>query len=162
MSKAQQLRAELEAKAASLKNPAAAEAVAAAEQKAQATLEEKMAAVRARMHRLRLNWSQLDNRDPAKGYQWERNTNDSIAAARSRGWELVKTGSNAEVETPFRREDGTHVYGDLILMQIPRDEQEILELLPDVEAVERIHGRNQYQQLLAFSQENRVPMEVTE
>jgi hypothetical protein len=95
-------------------------------------------------------------------YVWERHDDNTIARRRVEGYEIVRNarwGKNSEgkedrnkfasrqkgkgPDTDFHRDDGSHVYGDQILMQVQTDMYEALKASSELEALDRVSQGHQ-------------------
>lgn len=91
--------------------------------------------------------------DPAKVYVWVHNSD-----TRRQHFETLEyvVCRDPKVSTRWKREDGTHVCGDLILYEIDRELHDALKLESLYRAVEAIEGSQS--DFLAFAERNRVPV----
>jgi hypothetical protein len=113
------------------------------EQLRQLSAEEKEALQKARFERLvrevRINREAarigLGNvtGEPNTQYVWVNRAEQRIISFESMGYVIV--GKDDPVTSKFRREDGTHVRGDLILMKLPKDLHEMYKWDSEKQAV---------------------------
>lgn len=84
---------------------------------------------------------QVLNGDPDYVYIWVPNYPDTITRYQNMQAEIV--GAKDSVKTNFRRSDGTHVRGDVILMRMPKELAEAWNAHRDLKALEAIPGNKQ-------------------
>ena len=90
-----------------------------------------------------MNLGALINGDPAKAYIWVRNSSESIAAKQGMGYEIVrqpKTAKKTVVRDIWRRDDGSFVRGDLILMSTDQERHRMLKLYSELKAVQNLRN----------------------
>ncbi len=120
------------------------------------SLLEKLAHVKLLREKLLMNRGEVKGR-PDKMYCWV-NVNESRRQwFEGLGWELCKDPS---VKTEFKREDGTHVRGDLILYQMDKEIYEVINLDNELRGIEGIQGSKD--QFLNFAESNRIPAKLQE
>lgn len=125
----------------------------------------RLSRVKAVREARRRNAFQIDNQDSRFRYEWVENVPVEIAKKKLDGWEITYSaeGDPAAPQTPYRQpSDGAHVFRELILMQLPAEDYDVLELLPQLEAWERANGPAKYEDILAFAQEAGIPVQVRE
>lgn len=96
---------------------------------------ELLGKVRATRSKMLQNASSIEGKDPALAYAWVNINESRRNYFEALGWQLC---SDPKIKTPWRREDGTHRRGDLILYQIPKDLHEAIELEASLRAIEDI------------------------
>ena len=72
------------------------------------------------------------------------------------GYEVVRAASGKNVESKWKRQDGTHKRGDTILMQIDREEAEVLETLAAMNAIDQVSSAKS--QFSEFANNSGIPM----
>lgn len=122
----------------------------------------RLSRVKAIRESRRVNAFQLLNEDPRLAYEWVYNSPSEISRKEIDGWAITRSSQEGDVVTPYKQTDGAHVFGDLILMQLPKDDYDILVLLPQLEAWERTNGPAKYGDILAFAEQAGIPAEVRE
>jgi hypothetical protein len=95
----------------------------------------------------------IENGDPAKVYVWVHNSDTRRQHFESLEYRVCR---DPKVSTRWKREDGTHVCGDLILYEIDKELHDTLKLESLYRAVEAIEGSRS--DFLAFAERNRVPV----
>lgn len=95
--------------------------------------------------------------DPDKEYVWVRHASERVQYFQALGYEITK---NPAVQTKWRRDDGTHVRGDVILMEVDKDMKEAYEVLSDAASVEALQGSRE--EFINFAIQNRIPVEKIE
>ncbi len=73
--------------------------------------------------------------DPAMHYSWVNQRPESMVIFEGLGYEVCR---DPKVETRFKRGDGTHVRGDLILMQVSKEVYEQIQAEDDYRAIEAL------------------------
>ncbi len=64
--------------------------------------------------------------------------------------------TDPSVKSRWKRKDGTHICGDLILYEVNRDWREVLDAHAELSAIEAVEGSRE--ELLAFAARNKIPM----
>lgn len=116
-------------------------------------LEKKKALLaRVRVARDRLRFAgEVLNGNPNKVYIWVNISDDRQVTYQGMGYTICK---DPNIKTRWKKEDGTHRRGDLILYEIDRDLNEAIKLDGEMRAVE---GQEGEQMFLDFAQQNRIP-----
>lgn len=90
------------------------------------------------------NLGALINGDPSKEYVWVRNANDTIAQRQGMGYEIVRQAKQNKkpsiVREIWRRDDGSFVRGDLILMSMDKERHRALKLYSELKAVQNLRN----------------------
>lgn len=95
----------------------------------------------------------IKGKDPAQHYSWVHNSQARITNFQAMGYEIVR---DPKIETSWRREDGTHVRGDLILMQISEEMYEAWQYSDAIRAIEGVEdSQGQFKE---FAGRNGVPV----
>lgn len=89
---------------------------------------------------LLLHRGKIDEGDPSKEYCWVNHRDDRQYYFQAAGWVLVTNDTGPNVRTKWRKPDGTHVRGDVILYQIDKEMFEAMQLLSVLEGQDRIAG----------------------
>lgn len=118
----------------------------------------KLKHVRVLREKLLMNRGEVRGADPNKAYCWVNVHKARRTFFEGLGWIVCK---DEKVQTNWKRkEDGTHVRGDLILYEISKEDKEVIDLEAELSAVEAIQGsKNQF---LDFAATNRVPAQLQE
>lgn len=119
---------------------------------------ERKRALLAKVHTTRdsmlQNMVKLEGTNPAKQYSWINNSEPRINFFAAQGYIICK---DPAVKSRFQREDGTHVRGDLILMERDRELHEAWKYDGEMRAVADMEGsRDSFK---AFAARNGVPVE---
>lgn len=69
----------------------------------------------------------VEHQDPAKVYEWINSDPRRVAFFSAREYEVCNASNSPKVHTNWKREDGTHVQGDAILMMVDRELKEDLD-----------------------------------
>ena len=120
------------------------------------SLVEKLAKVRVLREKMLMNRGEVKGK-PDKMYCWVNVHESRRQWYEGLGWELCKDPS---VHTEFKKEDGTHVRGDLILYQIDKETYELLNLDSELRGIEGIQGSKD--EFLSFAESNRIPAKLQE
>lgn len=88
------------------------------------------------------NLGALVNPDPAKEYIWAHNTPEDIASKMGMGYEIVRDGKNDKptVSINWRKNDGSYVRGDLILMSCDKERHRMLKLYGELKAIQNLRA----------------------
>lgn len=114
---------------------------------------ELLAKVRSTRSSMLQHLASIEGKDPSKHYGWIHNSEPRITHFRAQGYEVCK---DPKVKTQWRREDGTHVRGDLILMECPKDLHEAWKVDGELRAIEDLeNSRNSF---TAFAERSGVPV----
>lgn len=98
--------------------------------------QELLAKVRAGYHKTdRSKFGAVLEGDPKMHYAWINNRADVRVNFEGVGYEICR---DPKVVTRFKREDGTHVRGDLILMQVDKEVYEMLQWQDDYASIEKL------------------------
>lgn len=122
-----------------------------------ADLEAKLRKVRLLREKLVLTRGEVKGGDPAKQYCWVNLHESRRTYYEGMGWVLCK---DPKVQSQWKREDGTHQRGDLILYEISRDMKEVIDLDGELRAVEALQSSKD--EFLGFAATNRVPAQLQE
>lgn len=90
-----------------------------------------------------MNLGALLNGDPTKEYIWVRNSSESIAQKQGMGYEIVRQAKQVKkpvVRDIWRRDDGSYVRGDLILMCTDKERHRALKLYSELKAVQNLRN----------------------
>jgi hypothetical protein len=98
--------------------------------------------------------SNPDNPPSEKVFVWANSNEHRVVAYKSEGYTIVQDGTT-RIRTNWVREDGTHRYGDLILMEIDKDLWEMIKLDEQIRAVENAEGQSMFE---AFASESGIPV----
>ena len=115
--------------------------------------EELLSKVRTRLDLGAVNKSKVTEGDPNMSYIWVNKNEDRQITFQGLGYSVCK---DPKVMTSFKRPDGTHTRGDLILYEIPKEEREALENLAAVNAIEGLDSPKEMFQ--NFAEANNVPV----
>jgi hypothetical protein len=127
--------------------------------------DERMRELLARVHSIeRRNpfdeHAKLEDEDPKKIYEWINIHPSRVSTYQMREYEIVKsgTGGNSKVKSKHSRKDGTHVWGDAILMQVDRDLRMALDASAAYKALEqnRLSPGGYTEALARFARENKL------
>jgi hypothetical protein len=92
--------------------------------------------------------------NPAIHYAWVNRNEHRIVFFQALGYKIV---NDAAVMTDWKREDGSHAYGDLILMEIDKETHEMMKLDSQLRALEGVEGESVF---ASFAQRAGIPVEV--
>jgi|HubBroStandDraft_1064217.scaffolds.fasta_scaffold00148_7 hypothetical protein len=84
--------------------------------------------VRVLREGLMLSRGKVEAGDPGFEYHWVNTREERQNYYQAMGWELVNNDSDPTVKTKWRKPDGTHVRGDVILYRIPKETFEAMAL----------------------------------
>lgn len=108
----------------------------------------------ARVVREKLSFSRGEVKgDPSKHYSWIHNSESRINFYEGLGYQIVK---DPEVKTNWLKEDGTHRWGDSILMCVDKDFKQALDMDTEISSVESLEGSRE--SFLAFAKSRGVPV----
>ena len=96
-----------------------------------------LAKVRMMRETLAANQGMVGNMKPGKVYVWVHHSDNRQIHFQSMGYELCK---DPDIKSNWRRTDGTHVRGDVVLYQIDKDLHEAIDLDSQLRAIEAIEG----------------------
>ncbi len=96
----------------------------------------------------------LRGTDPAYNYVWVFNHPDRIAHFEGMSAELVK--GQDSTESRFKKDNGTHVRGDTILMRMHKDLAEAYNAERELRADEAVSGHKR--EMLDWAEQNGVPV----
>lgn len=113
-----------------------------------------LAKVRVTRDSMLQNMAKIEGGDPNKHYGWVNNSDARITFFQAQGYTICK---DPKVKTRFKREDGTHVRGDVILMERPEEEHEAWKYESELRAVEDME--NSQASFKTFAARNGVPVE---
>lgn len=90
---------------------------------------------------------EVKNRRPDMHYFWELNTTQAVAEREAQEYEVVKAKfdknkqptADSEV-TPWLKQDGTHIWGDLILMRVKQELYEAYMAIDELKSLETIEN----------------------
>lgn len=120
-------------------------------------LQRKMALlrkVRVQRESLANSMAQVDGKDPAMHYSWINRHESRMTWFAGQGYVVV---TDPKIKTSWKREDGTHVRGDLILVARPKDLHEAWKYDAELRAVEDLESsRDSFK---AFAGRNGIPVE---
>ena len=88
-----------------------------------------------------------------KVYVWVHKSDQRLVYFEGFGYQICRDPS---VQTNWRKEDGTHVWGDAILLEIDKDFHEALKLESQARSVEALEGTRE--SFIAFAQTNGIPV----
>ena len=94
----------------------------------------------------------VDGMKPSMVYVWVNVREERQIMFQNLGYELCK---EPDVKSKWKKDDGTHRRGDLILYQIPKDLHEALKLDSEVRAIEDMD--NSKESFLAFAERLSIP-----
>lgn len=103
------------------------------------TLSELMAKVKVFRQSIQANPGQVKNGKPDKVYVWASVDPRRRVAFESLGYTTCKD-KDIITNSLWKREDGTHVRGDLILYEISKDRHDVIQFSEQLDAVERVDG----------------------
>lgn len=89
----------------------------------------------------------LKDADPAYVYLWAYNHPDRIAQLNNKDYEIV--GKNDKVSSAFKKPDGTHVRGDVILLRCKKETAEAFGLLAELDAIEQLGSKSDFENFAA-------------
>lgn len=89
---------------------------------------------------------------PNKRYVWVNRNEARIVAFRSEGYVIA---TDDRVNSMWKREDGTHTYGDLILMEIDQELYDAIKIDDQMRAVEGVEGASMFE---AFANQSGIPV----
>jgi ribosomal protein S30 len=93
--------------------------------------------------------------NPKTRYIWANRNPERIVQFKIQGYEVCK---DPKVATDWQKEDGTHIYGDLILMEIDQDLWEANKLYSQMKAIEGVEGEEVFK---AFAERAGIPVQIT-
>ncbi len=93
--------------------------------------------------------------DPNKSYTWVNVHPSRRVFFEGQGFTVCR---DPKVVTSWRREDGTHIRGDLILYECDKEWKEALTAFDDLSAIEAMEGSQET--FLAFAEQNKVPAQI--
>lgn len=96
-----------------------------------------LARVRATKASLISQLSQIEGRSPTKHYSWVNRHEARVMTYRTMGYEICR---DPNVKTQWRQSDGTHVRGDLVLMEIDQDLYEAWQYESERSAIEAVEA----------------------
>lgn len=112
--------------------------------------------VRETRMKARFQASQVKGR-PDRTYIWVRNDPHTMIDYKALGYEVVR--NDPGVKTQWPQEDGTHVRGDVILMQIDRELREVMDYESDLRATEGLSGSREA--FKEFAYKSNIPVQDT-
>lgn len=113
-----------------------------------------LAKVRVQRASLLDSLTQIDGMDPAKHYAWVNRSEARVNTFAGMGYVIC---TDPKVKTRWRNDEGKHIRGDMILMEIARDYKEAWNYDAELRAVEDLeHSRDSFK---AFGERNGVPVE---
>lgn len=118
---------------------------------------ELLAKARVIRENVRRDWFPLTNKVPGITYIPEIRDANTLSRRFGMGYQIVKSdpGNSGHVQSRHMQKDGTHILGDLILLQIPTEEYDALKLASELESLERTNqGRERF---LGFARKEGVP-----
>jgi hypothetical protein len=95
----------------------------------------------------------LKDTDPGYVYLWAFNHPDRIAQLSNKEYELV--GKNDKVSSAFKKPDGTHVRGDVILMRCKKETAEAFGLLAELDSIEQLGSKSDFEN---FAVQRGIPL----
>lgn len=113
--------------------------LSAANSASEMTLTELMAKVKVFRQNMQANPGDVKNGDPRKGYAWVSLNPIRRVAFEALGYTVCKD-PKVITNSLWKKEDGTHVRGDLILYEVPREQQQIISFSEQLDALERVDG----------------------
>ena len=110
------------------------------------------------------NLGALLNGDPSKEYVWVHNSSAPIAMRQGLGYEIVRQAKQSKqppiVSGVWRRDDGSYVRGDLILMSIEKERHRALKMYSELKAVQNL--RNSRTPILTTARQAGIRAYLTE
>lgn len=97
--------------------------------------------------------AEIEGRKADMHYGWVNNSDARITHFRAQGYEICK---DPDVRTRWRRDDGTHVRGDVILMVCPKDLHEAWKYDGELRAIEDLE--NSRDSFKAFAERSKIPV----
>lgn len=92
--------------------------------------------------------------NPTKHYVWVNRNEHRVVFFRGLGYTIC---SDPAVATDWKLEDGTHAFGDLILMEIDRELHEMIKLDGQLRALEGVEGETVF---AAFAERAGIPVQL--
>ena len=89
-----------------------------------------------------------------KHFVWVNRNEHRVVSFKSEGYTVVNDG-HARIRTDWEREDGTHIYGDLILMEIDKELYDTIKLDDQIRAMENVEGQAMFE---TFAKESGIPV----
>lgn len=135
-------------KAASVRPPLDDDQLEQIEFKKKVDLLRKVRSTRERLYTM----GAVTNQDPSKVYVWVANDDETQVRFVSLGYEVCK---DPNISTSWKKEDGSHRRGDLILYQIDKDIYDALRTDSAIRAIEVLESPED--QFLQFAEKSGVP-----
>jgi hypothetical protein len=102
------------------------------------------------------NMAKVEGRKPDKHYSWINRDENRITHFQAQGYVICK---DPDIKTNWKKEDGTHVRGDLILMETSAELHEVWKYEGELRAVEDLEAsRDSFK---AFAGKNQIPVNET-
>lgn len=92
--------------------------------------------------------------NPNIKYVWVNKNENRVVSFQGLDYKIVK---DPNVLTDWKREDGSHIYGDLILMQVDREWYDGLKLHSQMKAIEGVEGEAVF---AAFAERNGIRAQI--
>ncbi len=89
-----------------------------------------------------------------RAYIWINRNDSRIQYFEGLGYTICR---DPNVRTKWKKEDGEHRWGDVILMEVDKDFKEALEVDSDAKSVEALTGSRQ--EFIEFAIQNRIPVQ---
>lgn len=90
--------------------------------------------------------------NPNTRYAWVNRNEHRVTMFQAQGYAICR---NPDVHSDWKREDNTHIYGDLILMEIDRELWETSKLYSQMKAIEGVEGEEVFK---AFAERAGIPV----
>jgi len=115
-------------------------------------MEELLAKARVVREKAVFSRSAVKGGDPSKDYVWVHNSDHTIYHFQALGYSICK---DPKVKTAWKKEDGRHLRGDVILMEVDKDFREALKMEAEARSVETLEGSRE--SFLAFAARKGIP-----
>ena len=97
-----------------------------------------LARVRQTRAKLIFNRGEINGNKPNKEYSWVNRAEERIVFYKAMGYEICR---DPDIKSAWRQEDGTHIRGDVILMEVDKEWHEALRLDEQDRAVSALEGK---------------------
>ena len=112
-----------------------------------------LAKIRSTRTSLLSSLAQVEGRNPSKHYAWVNSHQSRITAYQGMGYEICR---DPLISTQWKKEDGTHVRGDAILMETSKEMKEMWDYDTELRAIEDLE--NAQGSFKAFAEREGVPI----
>lgn len=114
-----------------------------------------LAKVKVVRERMLFQMGEVRNGTPGFTYIWVTNDNQLRVRFHTMGYEQVTKGTDPDVVTDWKREDGTHLRGDVLLYRIPTDYHDAIKLEAQIRSKEALETTKDT--FLGFAAREHIP-----